>query len=151
MATSSRAATTYVTLNILPLLVFPLLVYNLLTVFGGADVGWVTTTAAQFVLASKEIWSVTYGDFFVMVCLLFLFIEIIKSTRTDASSIINHGLSMAAAVVCILQFVTMSGFGTSAFFFLTLMQVLDVVAGFTVTIVGAKRDFGGPGGVIGTQ
>jgi hypothetical protein len=34
---------------------------------------------------------------------------------------------------------------------LTLMTVLDVVAGFTVTIVAAKRDFGGSPGIVGTH
>jgi len=55
------------------------------------------------------------------------------------------------ALICVLQFVTMRGFGTSEFFFLMLMQVLDVIAGFTVTIVAAKRDFGSAGGIAGTN
>jgi hypothetical protein len=37
------------------------------------------------------------------------------------------------------------------FFMLTLMSILDVVAGFTVTIVAAKRDFGAPVGIAGTN
>ena len=37
------------------------------------------------------------------------------------------------------------------FFMLTLMTILDVVAGFTVTIVAAKRDFGSGSGIAGTQ
>ena len=149
MATS-RSAATYTTLNILPLLIFPLVIYNLLH-FVGAGSGWVLSTPFQVGLISTDYWAVTYGDIFVSLSLLMLFIEIVKSTRTDASSIINHGLSMALALVCVLEFVTIPGFGTSAFFFLTLMQILDVVAGFTVTIVAAKRDFGSAGGIAGTN
>lgn len=150
MATSSRAATTYVTLNILPLLAFPLIIYNLATL-AGADTAWVFASPFSIHLISGDNWPVTYGDIFVGLSLLMLFVEIVKSTRTDAGSIINHGLSMAVALICVLQFVTMKGFGTSAFFFLTLMQILDVIAGFTVTIVAAKRDFGAAGGIAGTQ
>jgi hypothetical protein len=150
MATSSRAATTYVTLNILPLLVFPLVIYNLATLTG-ADTTWVFSSPFSVHLISSDSWPVTYGDIFVGLSLLLLFVEIVKSTRTDSSAIINHGLSMAVAVICVLQFVTMKGFGTSAFFFLTMMQILDVIAGFTVTIVAAKRDFGSAGGIAGTN
>jgi hypothetical protein len=32
-----------------------------------------------------------------------------------------------------------------------MMTVLDVVAGFTITIVAAKRDFGASGGIAGTH
>jgi hypothetical protein len=83
--------------------------------------------------------------------LMLLFVEIVKATRTDAMSIINHGLSMLLTVVCIIQFVTIQGFSNSVFFMLTLMSILDVVAGFTVTIVAAKRDFGAPVGIAGTN
>jgi hypothetical protein len=150
MATSSRVASTYTTLNILPLLIFPLVFYNILTLVG-ADPSWVAGTPFAIHLISGDIWPITYGNIFVALSLLMLFIEIVKSTRTDASSIINHGLSMAVALVCVLEFVTLRGFGTSEFFFLTLMEILDVVAGFTVTIVAAKRDFGSAGGIAGTN
>jgi hypothetical protein len=82
---------------------------------------------------------------------LLLFIEIVKSTRTDSTSIINHGLSMLVAMTCIIQFVINQGFSNSVFFLLTLMTLLDVVAGFTVTIVAAKRDFGSSPGIAGTN
>ena len=150
MATSNRSAAAYTTLNILPLLIFPLVIYNLLH-FVGAGTDWVTSAPFSVGLISTDNWPVTYGDIFVSLSLLMLFIEIVKSTRTDASSIINHGLSMALALVCVLEFVTIPGFGTSAFFFLTLMQILDVIAGFTVTIVAAKRDFGSSSGIAGTN
>jgi hypothetical protein len=150
MATSSKAQNTYMTLNILPLLIIPLIVYNLATLVG-SDTKWVSESPFVITLISADNWAVTFGDIFVGLSMVLLFVEIVKSTRTDSSAIINHGLSMAVAVICILQFVTMKGFGTSAFFFLTMMQVLDVIAGFTVTIVAAKRDFGSSGGIAGTH
>lgn len=100
---------------------------------------------------SGDAWSVSFADVFLALSLLLLFIEIVKSTRTDSTSIINHGLSMLVAVTCIIQFFVSQGFSNSVFFLLTLMTLLDVVAGFTVTIVAAKRDFGSSGGIAGTQ
>lgn len=100
---------------------------------------------------SGDTWHVSFGDVFLALSLVLLFIEIVKATRTDSTSIVNHGLSMLVAVVCIIQFIVTEGFSNSVFFLLTLMTLLDVVAGFTVTIVAAKRDFGSSGGIAGTQ
>lgn len=158
MATN-RAAATYVTLNVVPLLVFPLIIYNFVVLSGAAgdvrspgQVGqWMHESVFSISMFSGDVWGVSFGDVFMGLSLLLLFVEIVKSTRTDAMSIINHGLSMLLTVVCIIQFVTMAGFSTSAFFMLTLMTILDVVAGFTVTIVAAKRDFGAPVGIAGTN
>ena len=142
-------------LNIIPLLVFPLIIYNFV-VFTVAPRGpeisqWMHGSIFDISMFSGDVWGVSFADIFMGLSLLLLFVEIVKSTRTDAMSIINHGLSMLLSVVCVIQFLTVQGFSNSVFFMLTLMTVLDVVAGFTVTIVAAKRDFGGSPGIVGTH
>ena len=82
------------------------------------------------------------GDAMVFASLLVLFVEIVKSVNTGATEILNHGLSMLVAVGCIILFVTSPGFTNSTFFLLTTMTVIDVIAGFAITIVAARRDFG---------
>ncbi len=144
----------YSALNIIPLLVFPLAIYNFVVLTGVAsgDVGiWMTQPIFTVGMFSGDAWGVSFSDVFTGLSLLLLFVEIVKATRTDAMSIINHGLSMLLAVVCIIQFITMKGFSNSVFFLLTTMTILDVVAGFTITIVAAKRDFGAPMGIAGTN
>jgi hypothetical protein len=142
-------------LNIIPLLVFPLIVYNLVVMTGWAPrlgtSAWLNDPIFTVSMFSGDAWGVSFADVFMGASLLLLFVEIVKATRTDAMSIINHGLSMLLAVVCIIQFITVQGFSNSVFFMLTLMTILDVVAGFTVTIVAAKRDFGAPVGIAGTN
>jgi len=142
-------------LNIIPLLVFPLILYNFVALTGIAPAGnvdgWLSGPIFTIGMFSGDAWHVSFSDVFMGLSLLLLFVEIVKATRTDAMSIINHGLSMLLTVVCIIQFITVSGFSNSVFFMLTLMSILDVVAGFTVTIVAAKRDFGAPVGIAGTN
>ena len=141
-------------LNVVPLLVFPLALYNAVVLTGVATspVGALMTQPIFTVgMFSGDAWGVSFADVFMALSLMLLFVEIVKATRTDAMSIINHGLSMLLCVVCIIQFVTMQGFSNSVFFLLTLMTILDVVAGFTITIVAAKRDFGSSGGIAGTN
>ncbi len=144
----------YLALNIIPLLVFPLIIYNfvVLTGLAGGNVGaWMSEPIFTIGMFSGDNWGVSFADCFTGFSLLLLFVEIVKSTQTGSSSIINHGLSMLLAVVCIIQFITIQGFSTSVFFMLTLMTIVDVIAGFTITIVGAKRDFGSSGGIAGTN
>ncbi len=78
----------------------------------------------------------------VVVSLALLFVEVVKSTRTTAIEVINHALSMLVFIIALVEFITLPAFATSPFFFLVRMTVFDIVAGFTISIVAAKRDLG---------
>ena len=141
-------------LNIVPLLVFPLVLYNFVVLTGLAGSqpdAWMMQTIFSVNMFSGDAWGVSFSDVFMGLSLLLLFVEVVKATRTDAMSIVNHGLSMLLCVVCVIQFIALQGFSNSVFFLLTMMSVLDVVAGFTITIVAAKRDVGASGGIAGTH
>lgn len=131
----------YSTLRVTPLLVLPLAVFVLGAISSQGD-GWTTAVAFALNMISGAHWSVSYGDLFVFGSLLVLFVEIVKSVNTDASDILNHGLSMLVAVVCVVLFATSASFTNSAFFMLIAMTFIDVIAGFVITIVAARRDFG---------
>ncbi len=145
---------TITVLNIIPLLAFPLALYNVVVLTGLAgsqpDV-WMVQPIFSVSMFSGDAWGVSFADVFMGLSLLLLFVEVVKATRTDAMSIVNHGLSMLLCVVCVIQFIAIQGFSNSVFFLLTMMSILDVVAGFTITIVAAKRDFGASGGIAGTH
>ena len=146
----------YVFLDVFPLLAFPVLIYNFLVltrISGPSDqvASWLGGTVFTINAFSGDAWGVSTGDLLIIIALLFLFVEIVKSTRTDAISLINHGLAALAFILFLLEFLIVRGFTTSVFFFLVVMQLIDVVAGYTVTAVAAKRDFGSSGGIIGTN
>jgi hypothetical protein len=44
-------------------------------------------------------------------------------------------------IVCLVEFLRLPNVQTSTFFILTIMCLLDVLAGVVVTIVSARRDF----------
>jgi hypothetical protein len=141
-----------------PLLLISVIFYNLL-IYGGTIFVPEGETADMFLnrdliaptMFSGEVWHLRIGDFVIFMTLVFLFIEVAKSTRTTSMEVVNHGLSMLVFVVCLIEFVTMQKFATSTFFLITAMSAFDVVAGFTVSIVAAKRDLGVAGGLIGTN
>jgi len=78
-----------------------------------------------------------------------LFMEILKSTSTVTVTSLNHALSMVVFIVCFMLLLLHPNFATSFFFILTVMALLDVLAGVVVTIVAARRDFGVGEGFIG--
>ena len=92
-------------------------------------------------LISGANWSMSVSDLFIMLGVLFLYIEMFKATRTGTASVIDHSLSALVFIAFLVEFITVKAAGTSAFVVLTLMSLLDVIAGFTITIVSARRDF----------
>jgi O-antigen ligase len=80
------------------------------------------------------------GDILVFAALVILFIELLKSTTSRRIAIINHSLSMVLFIVCLVEFLLFRAFATSAFFLITSMVLLDVLAGFIVTIVASRRE-----------
>ena len=128
-------------LRLLPLMAVPLVIFML---FAAAQqsASWTDAIAFAPSMMSGAQWQVHYGDIFVFFSLIVLFLEIVNSVNTDSRSIINHGLSAVVALVCIVLFVTTAAFTNSAFFMLITMMLIDVVAGFVITIVAARRDFG---------
>ena len=129
-----------------PLLALPVLAYNLvlLTMQGGFKSleaqDRLGREMFQIHMASGAGWPVSLGDLILAGSLVVLFIELLKSTTSQKVAIINHSLSMILFVVCLIEFLLLPGFATSTFFLLTLMVLLDVLAGFIVTIVSARRD-----------
>ena len=104
--------------------------------------GDVDTNLLSIDLPSEVLWNISIGDVFIFLGVIFLYIEIFKSTRTTAGSILDHTLSMVVFVGMLIQFILSAKSGNSVFAALTLMALVDVVAGFTVTIISARRDFG---------
>ena len=131
-----------------PLIAIVVFIYNLLAFGGqifvsgdpnGMD-GELAHILFQIKMVSQETWTVTVGDALVLGGLITLFQEVLRSAKPDKSAIVNHGLSMVLFVVTLIEFLIIKGFGTSTFFLIMCMTVFDVVAGFTIGIVSARRD-----------
>ncbi|MDP9128794.1 MAG: hypothetical protein M3N35_00240 [Candidatus Binatota bacterium] len=96
----------------------------------------------SFDLISGANWALTVGDLVTIITLVLLFVELIKATRTGGSSIVDHAFSMVLFMICGVEFLTVRQAATSEFFFILVVTLIDVVAGFSITIRGARRDFG---------
>ncbi len=134
-------------LRAFPLLFITIAFYALLTFGGGMFAHhdmhtFVNREIFNVGLISTDRWSFTVSDLFLIVSLLLLFVEVVKATRTTTRELINHGLSMVTFVVALILFITIKGFATSTFFFMTMMTLFDVIAGYTISVVAAEHDLG---------
>lgn len=93
-------------------------------------------------MISEASWTLTLGDLVILITLVLLFVELIKATRTGGSSIVDHALSTILFVFCLVEFLLVPAAATSVFFFIMIVTLIDVVAGFSITIRAARRDFG---------
>ena len=126
---------------LVPLLVVPFVLYNLLafTLFGGQPSGW-ATQLFQIRMVSGTEWSLTWGDLMLLIGIVCLFFEVLKSTNTGRSSLIEHMLSTVLFILFLIEFILAGAAASSTFFLLMAMSLVDVVAGFSISITGAGRD-----------
>ena len=128
-------------LKFIPLTGLVLLIYWLLSTNGFFPTN-LERIFLRMHLPSGAWWGLSYGAMMLILGLIALFIEILKSTRTSDTSIIDHMLSTFVLAAYISMWLIVPSAGNSYFLILTLMSMIDVLAGFTVTINGAKRGFG---------
>ncbi len=129
-----------------PLPILPVAAYNLyfLTLGGGLKThdAHARLTAPLFTLTTAPggVWPVSAADLTVAAALVVLFIELLKAGASRRIALVNHSLAMALFVACLVELLLAPACATSTFFLITLTVLLDVVAGFIVTVAGGRRE-----------
>lgn len=134
----------------IPWLVIAVLLYNIIAFTSGGTPDGGTVAFEYEILKlgmiSGATWTLKLGDLVLVVTLAILFVELLKATRTGESSIVDHALSMILFIICVVEMLTVTRAATSTFFLITVVTLIDVVAGFTITIRAARRDLALGGG-----
>jgi type III secretory pathway component EscV len=91
-------------------------------------------------LPSGTVFVMTVSELLLAIATAVLFFEIMNATSARSSSIVNHALSMVVFIACGLIFLFVPGFGTGTFMIITLMALVDVIAGYSISILTARRD-----------
>ena len=121
-----------------PLLVLPFTIYNMI-VFLTPGVNW-TDKVATIRHDVRSDWELTTGDILIAFAILLLTVEILKSTRIGVRTMIDHILSMILFIAMLVEFLLVRQAGTSTFFLLLIVSLVDVIGGYIVTIRAAQRD-----------
>ena len=130
-----------------PFLALVVIAYNVLLVFGEASPGAV---AGEVRLPSGALWSITTADVLVIVALALLAVEVVSAgSRSPRVAGINNALSLVLFVVCVAEYLFVPACGRPEFLFITLMTLVDVLAGYTTPIRAARPVLAGDDEVIG--
>ena len=121
----------------IPLMAVVLAIYDLSVLSGDDSLHKILFEAK---LMSGGDFVLDFAHFMLFLGIVFLAAEVIKSTRTANSSIVDHGLSIVVLIIFIVEFITVKKCGTATFLVLAFMSLVDVIVGFTVTLSSAKRD-----------
>ena len=120
-----------------PLLLIPFAIYNIIA-FLTPGVGWTTPVATIYMMSGQD-WVLTWEDLLLAFTILLLAFEILKSTRMGMRSIVDHILAMALFIAMLVEFLLVPQAGTSTFFLLTMIGLVDVLGGFIISIRSSQR------------
>ncbi len=83
----------------------------------------------------------TVSDILIILATIFSFVELIGSTSASATAILNHGLQLIVFLAALLLLLLLPTFATGCFLVITMMTLINTVAGYSISILRARRDF----------
>ena len=120
-----------------PLLLIPFAVYNMIA-FLTPGVSWTAAVTTVHMMSGTD-WVLTWEDLFIAFSIFLLWIEIIKSTRLGMRSVMDHILAMGLFIAMLVEFLLVKQAGTSTFFLLMMIALVDALAGFVVGARSSQR------------
>ena len=121
-----------------PLLLVPFAIYNIVA-FLMPGVSWAGVLTTVHMMSGAD-WSMSAGDMLIVLAILLLFGEMMKSTRIGVRSVVDHGLSLLLFLAMLVEFLLVQQAATATFFLLLVISFVDVLGGFAVTLRTAQRD-----------
>ncbi len=128
--------------TLVPLFVFVILLYVIMALLlpeGALELGAEALFTME--LPSGSLWKPSWSGIFIMFGVVMLYFEVIKSTKTNTLASVEHVFSIGVFILALMLFILYKPTGTSTFLIITLMSLLDVVAGLSISIAAARRDF----------
>jgi hypothetical protein len=113
-----------------PLLLIPLAIYNIIA-FLMRDVSF-AAPLITLPLTSGAAWPVTLSDILLALGILLLLCEVIKGARPGAKYLTDHLLSLLVLCGAGAEFALLPQFGTSTFFLLTALSLVDFLSGIAL-------------------
>lgn len=120
-----------------PLLLIPLAICNIIIFL----MPGVLFTAPLFtlMLVSGVAWPVTLGDVLIALGIVLLLFEVIKGARPGAKYFTDHLLSLIVFGGAAAEFVMLPQFGSSTYFLLTLLALVDFLSSLALRMRRSAR------------
>src|SRR5580658_8128460 len=120
-----------------PLLLLPFAIYNMIA-FLTPGVSWTDPVTTVHMMSGQD-WVPTWGDILLAFSVFLLWVEIVKSVRIGTRSVMDHILAMALFIAMLVEFLLVSRAGTSTFFLLMMIALVDVLSGFIIGMRSGRR------------
>jgi hypothetical protein len=121
-----------------PLLLIPFAIYNIVA-FLMPGLSW-TAPASTVHMVSGGDWSMSAGDYLMVLALIVLFGEMMKATRIGIRTVVDHALSLLLFLAMLVEFILVRQAASGTFFLLLVISLVDVLGGFAITLRTAQRD-----------
>ncbi|HSL80688.1 MAG TPA: hypothetical protein VK877_13620, partial [Pseudolabrys sp.] len=115
-----------------PLLLVPFAIYNIIA-FLMPGVSWTGTVSTVHMVSGAD-WTMSAGDMLLVLAILLLFGEIMKSTRIGVRTVVDHALSLILFLGMMVEFILVKQAATATFFLLLVVSFIDVLGGFAITL-----------------
>jgi hypothetical protein len=113
-----------------PLLLIPLAIYNIIVLLmPGVSLA---EPLVKLTLMSGAEWPVTLSDILLALAIVLLLLEFIKGAQPGAKYFTDHLLSFIVSGGAITEFVLWPHFGTSTYFLLTMLALVDFFSGIAL-------------------
>ncbi|CAN5409465.1 hypothetical protein BH11PSE4_BH11PSE4_15130 [soil metagenome] len=120
-----------------PLLLIPLAICNII-VFLMPTLS-LTAPLLTVPLMSGAAWSVTLSDMLIAFGIFLLWLEVMKARHPGAKYLTDHFLSLLVFGGAAAEFIMLPQFGSSTFFLLTLLALVDFLAGVSLRARRPRR------------
>jgi len=121
-----------------PLLLIPFAIYNIIA-FLMPGVSWTGTIITVHMMSAAD-WTMSAGDMLVVLGIVVLFGEVMKSTRIGMRTVVDHALSLILFLGMLVEFLLVKQAASATFFLLLVISFIDVLGGFAVSLRSAQRD-----------
>ncbi len=115
-----------------PLLLIPLAIYNIIALLMPGVKLTEPLLPLPLTLMSGAEWRVTPSDILLALGILLLLLEVIKGARPGAKYLTDHLLSLIVFGAAAAEFLLWRPFGTSTFFLLSLLSLVDFLSGIAL-------------------
>jgi hypothetical protein len=127
-------------LRVIPLLLFPAVAYVALWLTSGGQIEErLASQVLSLPMASGDVWRLSLGGVFIIGSVLCLFVEVVRSAIPSGTNIAENMVTAGVLVFGIGAFLLLRGFGTTEFFLIVLLLLLDFLTDSTVMVLTARR------------
>lgn len=125
-----------------PLLVIPFLLYNAFAflIFEVPTADFEHATMFTVSMVSGAPFTLTVSATIVLLAVILLGVEVVKSARVGSASVIDHVLATVLFIAVLIEFLLVDEAATSTFLVLMAIALVDLICGFAVSLRSATRD-----------